>query len=121
MYYRSEKGFRFTENLIKLHAFTRKVIRDRKAEILNNSSSIVFKTSDGEDRRKAFLDLLLDHHINGGEMSEEDIREEVDTFMFEGINTFSQYMSTKNISINLSFILMSMFQIIIDVTNRSIK
>lgn len=85
VYYRSEKGHRFTDNLVKLHAFTRKVIRDRKAEILNNHSSILFKTSDGEERRKAFLDLLLDHHINSGEMNEEDIREEVDTFMFEGI------------------------------------
>ncbi len=85
VYYRSEKGQRFNDNLIKLHAFTRKVIRDRKAEILNNHSSILFKTSDGEERRKAFLDLLLENHINGGEMNEEDIREEVDTFMFEGI------------------------------------
>lgn len=87
IYYRSQKGKRFTTNLTKLHEFTRKVIRDRKAELLNNRSSLLLKTSecDSEEKRKAFLDLLLTNHINGGEMSEEDIREEVDTFMFEGI------------------------------------
>jgi hypothetical protein len=85
IYYNSKKGKRFTDNLAKLHAFTRKVIRDRKAQILNNKSGILYYGSDGEDKRKAFLDLLLDHNINSGEMSEEDIREEVDTFMFEGI------------------------------------
>lgn len=93
IYYRSEPGQRFSENLVRLHDFTRKVIRERKAEILNQPHTIRYKrTANGyteleendKDRRKAFLDLLLDHHIKSGELSEEDIREEVDTFMFEG-------------------------------------
>ena len=93
VYYRSEPGQRFSENLVQLHSFTRKVISDRKAEILNRSSTIRYrKTPKGlaevddseKERRKAFLDLLLDHHIRSGELTEEDIREEVDTFMFEG-------------------------------------
>ena len=91
LYYNSGRGKVFAQKLKILHDFTRKVIKQRKNEILGLSER---DTSSGEkSSRKAFLDLLLDHHLNGGDLTEEGIREEVDTFMFEGHDTTSMALS----------------------------
>lgn len=82
----------FASKLKILHDFTRKVIKQRKNEILGLSERET--DQNGEQKsRKAFLDLLLDHHLNGGDLTEEGIREEVDTFMFEGHDTTSMALS----------------------------
>lgn len=97
IYYRLSRGKFFRKKLGLLHDFTRKVIRDRKNELLGiQQAERSFEKADkyigsngggenGEPKRKAFMDLLLNVHLNNeNELSEEGIREEVDTFMFEG-------------------------------------
>lgn len=76
--------------LIKaLHNFTDKVIVARREKLLsnNNNAADVKRDDDnvGGRRKMALLDLLLQSTIDGEYLTNSDIREEIDTFMFEGI------------------------------------
>uniref|UniRef100_A0A8C5LS84 unspecific monooxygenase n=1 Tax=Leptobrachium leishanense TaxID=445787 RepID=A0A8C5LS84_9ANUR len=80
-------GKRHDANLKILHSFTDKTIVER-AEEMKNSGETENSGSRKTKKRSAFLDMLLrakDEAGNG--LSHMDIREEVDTFMFEGHDT----------------------------------
>ena len=102
IYFKIHSGKEFLKKVNLLHEFTRKVIKDRKNELLGFKNGQNYEKSkhyigtieeENVPRRKAFMDLLLDHHINENDLSEEDIREEVDTFMFEGHDTTAMALS----------------------------
>ncbi|KAJ0175528.1 hypothetical protein K1T71_008687 [Dendrolimus kikuchii] len=73
-----------------LHGFTRQIIRERREYRENNpvTSIEVDDGSYGGKTRLAMLDMLLEQE-KLGKIDEEGIREEVDTFMFEGHDTTS--------------------------------
>lgn len=85
----SSPGREFQRCLKILHGFTNKVIDER---IRERSNKIEKEEESGDEndfkrkKRLAFLDLLLEAYDNG-EISKEGIREEVDTFTFEGHDT----------------------------------
>ncbi|XP_046402146.1 cytochrome P450 4C1-like [Ischnura elegans] len=79
-------------------SFADKVIKERKEERAMQKMTADQEAGDESvpkvaARRKALLDLLLEMSENGENLSDQDIREEVDTFMFAGHDTISACVS----------------------------
>ncbi|KAM7348491.1 cytochrome P450 4d1 isoform 2-T2 [Cochliomyia hominivorax] len=96
--YRFNLTYKFTKlareekkALAILHGFTEKIIVQRREELLKSKDQNSKPDTDdvGSKRKMAFLDILLQSEIDGKPLTNLDIREEVDTFMFEGHDTTS--------------------------------
>lgn len=81
------------ENLKVLHGFTDGVIKRRRDELLNQAATSKFEGESETKTKKALLDVLLQATVDGAPLSNTDIREEVDTFMFEGHDTTTSGIS----------------------------
>ncbi|GJQ72805.1 hypothetical protein Trydic_g1455 [Trypoxylus dichotomus] len=78
------QGWQYEKYRKILHKFSHKVITDRKQ---------IKEINNRRNTKLSFLDLLLEASENGSILSDEDIREEVDTFIFEGHDTITASLS----------------------------
>ncbi|KAI4464331.1 cytochrome p450 family 4 [Holotrichia oblita] len=91
-------GRKFKEDLKVLHRFSNRVIADRRRLLIKgkeqNGCLGNLKEEDikGMKKRLSFLDLLIEASEGGKVLSDTDIREEVDTFIFEGHDTTTASM-----------------------------
>ncbi|NXW20778.1 CP4V2 protein, partial [Circaetus pectoralis] len=93
-----KEGREHERNLKVLHNFTDTVIAEKAAELENTKQTKCDTDGNyeesGSKKRKAFLDMLLSATDDeGNKLSYRDIREEVDTFMFEGHDTTAAAMN----------------------------
>nr|XP_046915914.1 LOW QUALITY PROTEIN: cytochrome P450 4c3-like [Dermatophagoides farinae] len=80
------EGRKHRRDINLVREFTMNVIKERKNEIVNQKNLDLNANENG--RRLAFMDLLIEQHLKDPkQFTELDIREEVDTFMFEGHDT----------------------------------
>lgn len=79
-----------------LHKFTDSVIAKRKEELARNDTTLDDDDDDsdlGIKKRLTFLDTILQYKEDGKGISDKEIREQVDTFMFAGHDTTSMGIS----------------------------
>ncbi|XP_040216484.1 cytochrome P450 4B1-like [Rana temporaria] len=90
IFYLSPHGYRFRRALRTAHEHTNNVIKRRKESLKQNIELEKIK----QKRHLDFLDILLyAKDENGQGLSDEDLRAEVDTFMFEGHDTTASGVS----------------------------
>eukprot|EP00090_Calanus_glacialis_P026770 TRINITY_DN42081_c0_g1_i1.p1 TRINITY_DN42081_c0_g1~~TRINITY_DN42081_c0_g1_i1.p1 ORF type:complete len:495 (+),score=97.38 TRINITY_DN42081_c0_g1_i1:91-1575(+) len=88
VYHMTEAGIKWQKSLSILQGFTKKVIQERKDEMETTMEDQGEDEDDtGRKKRMAFLDLLIKSSEEGSVLTDQEIQDEVDTFMFEGHDT----------------------------------
>ncbi|CAK8679265.1 unnamed protein product [Clavelina lepadiformis] len=97
----SPVGWKFRKQVNFVHVYTEKIIKSRRNclktdQINTESNDPTLKDDSGRKRKKLldFIDILLKaKDEDGSGLSDKEIRDEVDTFLFEGHDTTSSGIS----------------------------
>lgn len=79
IYKRTKDGREFYEKVELVKKYTQDILRSRKKAYKIESAQA--------ERKQSFMDILLRMHMEEGVFTEEEIREEVNTFMIGGFDT----------------------------------
>ncbi|GIY81414.1 cytochrome P450 4V2 [Caerostris darwini] len=97
LFYLTKTGKQFKTNIRLVHGFTQKVITERKMDMTrrNQSDQLQQKLNSEvpKKKRKAFLELLLEQHLADPSFTEQDVKDEVETFMSAGHDTTAMALS----------------------------
>ncbi|XP_058451286.1 cytochrome P450 4d2-like [Malaya genurostris] len=86
-FFRFTREYRLFKRLVhQTQQFTLRIIDERR-RLLNEKSTTEQSENEIGRRKMALLDILIQATIDGKPLSDEDIREEVDTFTFAGHDT----------------------------------
>ena len=66
-----------------IHEYVDGIINERIKELEEKGNKSSDDNDVGMKKRKTFLDMLLECQINGKPLSKTELRDEVNTFMFE--------------------------------------
>ncbi|XP_069613231.1 ultra-long-chain fatty acid omega-hydroxylase-like [Ranitomeya imitator] len=92
IYYLSSNGRKFRRACKIVHEFTANVVQLRKKALQEKGAENWIKSKQG--KTKDFIDILiLSKDEDGNQLSDEELRAEVDTFMFEGHDTTASGLS----------------------------
>lgn len=114
LYYLTQNYKKEKKCLEVIHGLSKKVIETRRKEKAANST---IQTDDevGSKKKQALLDILLEATVDGKPLSDIDIQEEVDTFIFAGHDTtatainFLLYNLANNPNVQVNIILIINF------------
>ncbi|XP_064179612.1 cytochrome P450 4F3 isoform X1 [Anguilla rostrata] len=96
LYWRSPEGQRFRHSCAVVHKFTADIVERRRAQLVHQGEPEKHAADTGTRRRKLtdFIDvLLLSKDEEGNGLTDEEIKAEADTFMFEGHDTTASGIS----------------------------
>ncbi|XP_023240253.1 cytochrome P450 4C1-like [Centruroides sculpturatus] len=92
------RPFSYFYPLIKVIKKCRRIVHQLHLKVIKERTELIKRIQHMDDfqgeektlgikKKRAFLDLLLFHHLTDGTLSEKDVKEEVDTFMIAGFHT----------------------------------
>nr|ALX81393.1 cytochrome P450 [Liposcelis entomophila] len=92
--FKMSKYYKMQQDALKiLHGTTEKVIKQRRQELREKKDGNKKTEDDFYERKKlGFLDLLIQSE-EGSKLTDREVREQVDTFMFAGHDTISSALS----------------------------
>uniref|UniRef100_A0A336LZX9 CSON009395 protein n=1 Tax=Culicoides sonorensis TaxID=179676 RepID=A0A336LZX9_CULSO len=87
-WYLSDSGKKEAEQISYIHRFVDQIINNRRSELLTQKGDGLAENQIGSGKvRPVLLDILLQSEVDGKPLNNEDIRAEVNTFMFAGHET----------------------------------